>query len=592
MKNFFKSFKKLEIIGLLLLLLVAGFFRFYQLGKTPPGTNVDETAFGYNAYSINKIGRDEWGIRYPLIFKSFGDYKPPGLVYTIAFLLNFFPLSTFIVRLPSAISGFLAIIGIFLLVKEFFPQKRFFPLFGAIIFAFSPWSFQLSRLFFDSNVALGIFIFGLFFLFRFINRQIDNKTLLVLDKSIWGAVFCFSLCSYFYVAYKVVGALLLFFALLLLFLDKKVTIQKAVLILFSYVIFIAPLLPQSFSATGRQRLAQQNNLINFGSELIINEKRGLCYLSSNKNPTLTKICYFFWNKPLLRLEGVAKSFVGHFSPEFLFFRGDESLYDSPQGYGNLHLCLIPFYFLGLFAFFKQIATQKKVKLDLLLAGLFLSPIPSSLVGTPSMHRANLMLPFLTLVILLGIDLIVAFLKKRIVVKQVFFFVLPVFLMLESFRYLTNYFWAYTKSNDLVWRNGILPVMAYVQENQDKYDQIIFSNFYGEDIILNIAFYQKIDPDRFVKNVRRGPTNKYGWVHISSLGKYQQGAYNLRMLTKDYNSKEQGSVLFITAPIKEYSHFVEEAIYNEGHTLRLAEIYDIGKLKKKIEENDGKIKNRK
>jgi len=171
MKNFFKSFKKPETIGLLLLLIVAGFFRFYQLGKTPPGVRADEISFGYNAYLIREIGQDEWGKHYPLIFKSFGDYKLPGLVYTIAFLLNFFPLNTFVVRLPSAMSGFLAIIGIFLLVKEFFPQKRFFPLLGATIFAFSPWSFNLSRLYFESNVALGFFIFGLFFLLRFVNNQ-------------------------------------------------------------------------------------------------------------------------------------------------------------------------------------------------------------------------------------------------------------------------------------------------------------------------------------------------------------------------------------------------------------------------------------
>ena len=37
---------------LLIILAVAGFFRFVGLDQIPPGINVDETAIGYNAYSI------------------------------------------------------------------------------------------------------------------------------------------------------------------------------------------------------------------------------------------------------------------------------------------------------------------------------------------------------------------------------------------------------------------------------------------------------------------------------------------------------------------------------------------------------------
>ena len=50
-----------------LIVLIAGFFRLYQLGDVPPSPDWDETALGYNAYSISKTGKDEYGIFMPLI---------------------------------------------------------------------------------------------------------------------------------------------------------------------------------------------------------------------------------------------------------------------------------------------------------------------------------------------------------------------------------------------------------------------------------------------------------------------------------------------------------------------------------------------
>jgi len=46
---------------------------FTLVGKTPvpPGFNADEAAFGYNAYSLLKTGRDEYGTLLPLSIKSF-----------------------------------------------------------------------------------------------------------------------------------------------------------------------------------------------------------------------------------------------------------------------------------------------------------------------------------------------------------------------------------------------------------------------------------------------------------------------------------------------------------------------------------------
>jgi len=60
-----------------LFLIIGIILRFWQLTKYPVSLSMDETAIGYNAYSILKTGKDEWGEFLPLAFKSVGDYKPP-----------------------------------------------------------------------------------------------------------------------------------------------------------------------------------------------------------------------------------------------------------------------------------------------------------------------------------------------------------------------------------------------------------------------------------------------------------------------------------------------------------------------------------
>ena len=77
-----------HIFLITILIVIAGFLRIYKIATVPPGLNQDETAIGYNAYSILVTGRDEWGEKYPLYFKSFGDYKLPIYIYYIPICKN------------------------------------------------------------------------------------------------------------------------------------------------------------------------------------------------------------------------------------------------------------------------------------------------------------------------------------------------------------------------------------------------------------------------------------------------------------------------------------------------------------------------
>ncbi|MBM3208997.1 4-amino-4-deoxy-L-arabinose transferase, partial [Candidatus Shapirobacteria bacterium] len=61
MKAVFKKYWLLIIIVSLAFIL-----RVYKLGEYPVGITWDEPALGYNAYSILKTGRDEYGKLLPI----------------------------------------------------------------------------------------------------------------------------------------------------------------------------------------------------------------------------------------------------------------------------------------------------------------------------------------------------------------------------------------------------------------------------------------------------------------------------------------------------------------------------------------------
>src|ERR1700686_853855 len=75
------------------------------LQTSPPGLFGDEAAFGYNGWAIAHHGVDQYGVGWPLFFRSFGDYKGPVGVYSEALLNVFLPLTPFMVRLPNALAG-------------------------------------------------------------------------------------------------------------------------------------------------------------------------------------------------------------------------------------------------------------------------------------------------------------------------------------------------------------------------------------------------------------------------------------------------------------------------------------------------------
>ena len=123
---------------LLLILILASFFRFYNLKSAPPGLYPDEAMNGNNALEAIKTGK--YKIFYP------ENNGREGLFINIqaGFLKLFLPNSNlpqpWMLRIPSAIFGVLTVLGLFFLTRELFKDSKL-ALFTAADANF-PWSLR------------------------------------------------------------------------------------------------------------------------------------------------------------------------------------------------------------------------------------------------------------------------------------------------------------------------------------------------------------------------------------------------------------------------------------------------------------------
>ena len=142
-----------RIIVVTLILIVAATSRFYKLGAVPTSLNADEAAIGYNAYSILKTGKDEYGRKFPLLFQSFDDFKMPVYIYLTVPSIAIFGLNDFSVRLPSALLGTLTVFVTYLLIEGLFASIPI-GVIASFLLAISPWHLQFSRSAYEANIAV------------------------------------------------------------------------------------------------------------------------------------------------------------------------------------------------------------------------------------------------------------------------------------------------------------------------------------------------------------------------------------------------------------------------------------------------------
>ncbi len=327
LKQAFRFFQKNYIF--VLAVILAAVLRFSWLSYTPPSLNWDEVSHGYNAYSILKTGKDEWGQFFPITnFRAYGDYPLPlNLYLTIPFVAAF-GLNETAIRLPHVILGVLTVIATYFLVYGI-TKKRKISFLASFLVAIEPWYLFPSRFVLQSNLSVFFLIAAMA---AFFNRN-KNKYLLPLSFLFLG------LTLFSYHTTRIFSPLLLLALFIIYKKDLVKTFKKGKIASFASIFFIVLfLLPLPFILAKQEARARSKAvfLIDEGAINKIVERR----VSSDLSPVLTKLIY---NRPTYFAQEFFKNYFGYLSPQFLFLEGGTQYQFSIPGKGLLYLVNLPFF---------------------------------------------------------------------------------------------------------------------------------------------------------------------------------------------------------------------------------------------------------
>lgn len=461
--------KKINYKNILLITIISlGFFlRIFRISYSPPSLNWDEAAIGYNAYSILKTGKDEYGYRLPLSFRSFDDFKPPLYSYLTTIPILLFGLNELSVRLLAVFSGTLSIFLIFLIGKKMF--NRNVGLLSAIFMAIQPWSIHFSRVAFEATAALPITLAGIYFLLEARSKNSFRLVLLSLISTILGAY-----------AYYANRALFIPSIVIILFFARKIIKGKKQVYktIITIIIFSLPIIWLMMAGGGLERFHNT-------SIFSILENYDGSYLSLSQN----KLFYL--------VKSIFARYLSYFSPANLFVRGTPEPIQRIHGFSVFFPLQFIFLLVGGYYLIKN---AKKYSIFIIF--LLLMPTPASITWNWfSTVRVLPLFALLTIIMGLGVEKLYLLISKRSKVLSTITFASISVILLNSLAVLLTTLFLYTpyaEKGD--WQFGFREIMNEIKPYYEDYDQVILETGHAQPHIFTL-FYLQYDPARYHESIQ-------------------------------------------------------------------------------------------
>lgn len=491
---------KRNVLLLLLgtIFLIGSAIRIVGLGSIPSGLVDDEADVGYDAYSLTKTGRDQWGQSWPLVsFRGFGDYRTPLYTYFAIPSIKTFGLTPFAVRLPSALFGSLTIVALFFLVEQLFQRKSYASTVGLLsssVLAISPWHIGMSRI--ASGEVLGVFFVTLgLTLFLSARRKPIFFPL---------AGLFLGLSAYTYTAYIVFVPVLVVFTFLLYRKDfSKKSFNPLFVMGIIFLLLCLPFLLTNKSA-GSVRLQQVNLTHDSGTLDLINAKRGAC-----EKVFSDSACRFLVNKYYVFGEKFLTNFMYHFSPDLLGSSGSSTQYSILPKRGLLYLVEIPILLVALYS----ILHVDVIPGVLLVFFLLIAAVPDSATTAGHYARFFISLPAWQILIAYGI-----FTITRLKKFKSFILVVIILYIFEVTTFAVDYVSYFPRFYASFSHYGYKELIYQIENNKNQYDRIIVSGRVNDTKqYIFYLFYTKYDPALFQSNKGVEKTvEENGWVHVKKI----------------------------------------------------------------------------
>lgn len=458
-----KEVKKRWVV--ILLFFIGIILYFYKLGDVPAGFYVDEATTGYNAYSLLKTGKDEYGKLFPVALRFFGSYSPPLYTYLTIPVISLFGLNIFTVRFISAASGVLMVLLVYFFAKSLNIFKVGSSIFiTSLLFAISPWSLIISRAGYEVYFAFLLFSTGAFLLWKALsNPKFLVAGLLVLSLSTYAAHAQRFLFPIFIAVY-----LFLFKEKLLSKSYRKTFYQGLVLSFITQIPNLYLLTTPAFFTKGG---------LFFGERVMAQATKIATVL-----PAIISV-------PLSFLREYFSQYSSYFSPRSLFLLGDPDFQRSAPELGVFYSWMVIPYFIGIYYLGREI---KKVQYKYLIFLALLSPSLASFSGDPfSSQRALALLLPLLLIIGIGIDRIISKVRPSVWIPGVLF--LLSFSLLMLWR---SYFVFLPKERAIYWSYGYERLAAEIRSRPD--DNFIIDQTRQKPSYIELLFFLGFSPKEFQK----------------------------------------------------------------------------------------------
>lgn len=463
---------------LLLILALATILRLWGLGTNPPHLTNDEAALGYNAYSILKTARDEHGEFLPIIFKSFGDWKPGLYIYATVPFVATLGLNEFSTRAASAVAGIVAVLLVYLIGKNLFSRRV--ALLSAVFLTISPWHLQFSRSAWEANFSLTLLLFGVYFFIQAVSKK---------PKYIYLSALFFALTLWAYQGAKL-SSFIVVMLLLLTFRKEALSLPRRNIVI-GFLIGMLIALPVFFSLlSGKAGRLEVYSVFSYPrSEEYIQD------ILKQENITKDSLQYaLYHSEPLNFLRGIAGRWMNHYSGRFLFFEGDWS---SPRH--RVSETGVMLFADALVLLFGLVALtrlkNRRVGIFVILWLLF-APLPAAL-SRDSIHAVrslNMVIP-LVFILALGGNYLLQNLQAKCIWQKGLWLGLGV-LYLFSFGYYLDQYWVHApKKYSEYWHYGYKQLVEKLKPLQTKYTNIVIQQSYAQPYIF-FLFYNQYDPGKY------------------------------------------------------------------------------------------------
>lgn len=318
--------------------IVGTFTHFFEIGVLPRGFFIDESSIGYNAFLILHTGADEHGVRWPLFFQAFGEYKNPIYIYLLSAVYGVFGVSEWSTRLLNSLCWAVGTVTIYALSCRLFVEKRtrFYVL---LCCCFTPWIFSLSRVTFELIVVYPLLAIQLLTL----HISFEEKAY----KWAIGAGLVTGLSIYTESAFHLLA--LLYGLLVLLCYSTREFRRQQILFILGSVVTAFPYIMYAIQHWDRLTVPFHHASYVYQQDLTLPEKT----------------------------ETFLKNYIGYFSPDFLLFAGDPNRRHHTGFGGEFLASTVILFVVALIASFRDLSSRYRWYL---IFGVAIAPISAALTS--------------------------------------------------------------------------------------------------------------------------------------------------------------------------------------------------------------------